>query len=56
LGGESLAQVAVTGYSVVVNRFKISTCRGCVVLVGRYFTIGALLSDRSRVAMIRAAP
>jgi len=27
-GRESLAQVAVTGYSVVVNRFKISTCRG----------------------------
>jgi hypothetical protein len=27
-----------------------------VVLVGRYFTIGALLSDRSGLAMIRAAP
>jgi hypothetical protein len=42
---------------VVGNRFKISTYRGCVVvLVGRYFTMGALLSDRSGVAMIRAAP
>jgi hypothetical protein len=53
----SLAQVAVTADSAVVNRFRISPCRGCVVvLVGRYFTIGALLSDRSGLAMIRAAP
>jgi hypothetical protein len=35
----------------------ISARQGCVVvLAGRYFTIGALLSDRSGVAMIRAAP
>jgi hypothetical protein len=37
----SLAQVTVTADSVVTNRFRVSACRGCVVvLVGRYFTIG----------------
>ena len=53
----SPAQAAVTGWFGDRQWFQEFYLPGrVVVLVGRCFTIGALLSDRSRVAMIRAAP